>query len=336
MQSNEKPATFLHWDHDSDNICQKIEARKSRAKVILKTRNEVSLLSEWIDHHLAIFGPEGIVIFDHMSDDPDTFAIYEKYMDRIQIFQFGGMHNLIHDTRLFGGLFEAVRAAAEFYIFLDTDEFLYWHDENGTLLSDTTVVDNLRACGEKVVPGIWIENAPGDRNNLLYTFRENRIMAGIKGGKPMISSSVSVSGFLNHNIQLDRSLFQGCKTANLIIVHLKNLSADQRIKVNLQKLQSYNSITKELEKFGLYGRAFSVGDILAINSDAVSPGNARIYIQEIKSLSRNGLSGNFSFAGVTLLANGQLEFSDSADAAAIQRFIADPADVLQRAFTPPS
>lgn len=327
--------TFLKWSDSADEICRRVAAQKTKAKVILKTRNEDSLLLEWIEHHIPIFGSEGIIIFDNMSDNSSTYAVYEKFRDMIQVFQFDEMHNHIHDALIFRELYQAVRETCLYYLFLDTDEFLYWLDSDGHIIADERVVKNVVKSGERVVPGIWVENAPGDRNSLLWTFRQNRIMGGIKGGKPMISSDTIIGGFGNHNVQLDPEMLATCQTANLMIMHLKNFSASQRIKANLQKLRSYNSSTQELEVLGLVGRDFLVEDILSIDESALASGNAKNYIQEIKALSssESTIPGSGSIKGTASIKDGRLVFTDPEDEFTMREFISNPSIVLARAFS---
>lgn len=322
--------SILCWGKDTAQICSIVQSLNAQFKIISKVRDEDWLLAEWIDHHLAIVEDKCIIIFDNMSSNAETFRIYNRYSDKVHVFQFAEMHNLLHNTTAFADLYYALNASASYYTFLDVDEFLFWNLDGSRLIANSSLIDLVSKCGLPVLPGIWIENSTGDRDGFLYTFRQNRIAAGVKGGKPIISANADISGFINHNIQLDRKLFVDCNTANIVIHHRKNLSHEQRVRANLNKLKSYNRQTRELERFGLKSDCFSLVDVLALDEENMPTGNSRVYIREIRELST--LAGKAMLTpnpiGLARLVDGVLIYSDPDDEASIRNFIRDPADVL--------
>lgn len=326
---------FLCWENNASEICDRIASSATRAKLILKTRNEADLLKGWLAHHCPIFGKDGIVIFDNVSDRLETLETYASYSDRIQIFQFAGMHNHIHNPNLFGALYEALRKSAQYYIFLDTDERLYWCDDGFRLITDQTLLDRVAASGEAVIPGIWSANVPLSDTRYCLTFRNNQLLSGLRGGKPFISTELEITGFGNHNAQLPKKLFLHCCTARLLVFHLKNLSPMQRILANVQKLQSYNCETGALEQFGLHNRYFNANDLLAVDPSILPSGNARNYIEEVQRLT--GQTGGhperrIALSDVVEISSGHLRFLDPSNEQQVRSFLAEPRPVFKDAF----
>lgn len=334
MGKGEGVQNLLNWNNDAYQICEIVASRHAQVKVILKTKNETSLLSDWIEHHTSIFGDDGVVIFDHMSDSSETFKLYEKFKDRVPIFQYSGMIDRIHNADKFIDLYRSIRSSCDFYSFIDTDEFLFWYEVGGELISDSRVINRILNSNEKIIPGIWVNSLPLIRNTFLYSFSEGRMQAGLRGGKPMISSGLDVSGFINHNNQLSPSVFSSCATANLVVHHLKNYSPEQRVKSNLEKLRNYNRHNGVLEPFGLVGESFTIDDILKIDPGSLRGKNAGIYISEIKYLSdiNNTVDIGKRFGNFATLRDGRLFFSDMKDKHEIDSFTENPREFMLKTF----
>jgi len=121
------------WDANHAEFCARIEKVRATVKILLKTKNDPIFIERWIKHHIKIVGPENLIIFDNMSDDPEVLSIYRKYRDQIIIITFAGFHNRLHHIPSYYGLYQSLAKSSDYFLFLDTDEYLILI-ENDTLL----------------------------------------------------------------------------------------------------------------------------------------------------------------------------------------------------------
>jgi hypothetical protein len=325
---------LLQWNSQRKQICETISSRRAKVKVVLKTRNENQLLSDWINYHTKIFGYDGLVIFDHMSDCPETLKIYSSLSDEVCIFQYSGQLDRLHNVPSFPELYESLRASCDYYTFIDTDEFLCWLQPDKSIFKDKEIVNRILDSGEKVIPGIWANNLPGERDKFKITFKKNSFVTCVRGGKPMINSDFPVDGFINHNFQLDPICFSDCLTGGLFVQHIKNISVARRISVNLQKIRNFNLATKKLEPFGLFGDDFSLLDVIGIDSRLLPEGGTRTYLTELQSLysSPPSVSNRGESVGFVNFEGDFAIFSDPFDERDVLGFISDPVPVLRACF----
>lgn len=325
---------MLKWQEDRAVICDSIKKKRSRGKAVLKVKNDMHFLPKWVEHHAKIFGRDGILIFDNMSSDAEMVKYLETLSENFSVFQFNGSHNLLHDVRVYGELYSAIRSSCEYYTFLDADEYLYWCKGDGSLLQGEMLLDAILASGENVIPGIWFENQVGYEDLLYITKKQNRLMSGLRSGKPMISSHFDISGFVNHNIQMPHGTFSNCKTGNLFVAHLKNASVKQRISSNIEKLRSYNANSKDLKSIGISGNDFTLEDILDTNHEKLASGNAKIYIKEIKSLASAQGDGKVDPEPTSAwVRKERIEFNSPDVEREVLDFIASPEADIEKAFT---
>lgn len=101
------------------------------------------MLERWIKHHQAIVGYENLIIIDNMSNDPAVIPAYEKYDGLITLFKYDTHFDLIHHSQHFPELYNALRECCDYFIFLDTDEYLIfstaWTDSTKTSESTTSL-----------------------------------------------------------------------------------------------------------------------------------------------------------------------------------------------------
>src|SRR5437870_5753461 len=139
--SGTRSMDHIRWDTHRDACCRSI-ARHATLKILLKTKDDPFLLERWILHHRKIVGPNNLVIFDNMSTHPDVARIYDKYRDTVQIIQYPAFYDSLHDVSACRALYDTLRDATRFFIFLDTDEFLVLIDDD-RYYDDETIVDYL-------------------------------------------------------------------------------------------------------------------------------------------------------------------------------------------------
>ncbi len=322
----------LSWETDAEAIGAEIRARRAPFKIVLKTRNEVLLLRKWVEHHRRICGPHGLVIFDNGSTHPEVLAYLDEIAGEIAVYRYTLMHNFIHNrSKRFRPLYDALRASSDHHLFLDTDEFLYWAEEDGGYGDDAAVAARIVASGQHIIPGIWAHNQPGQDRHLRLSFRKGRLQAGIRGGKPVVSSALELEGVICHNSHVPIEHFRGGTVGNVIIAHLRNYSAQQRIAANVEKISSYNRANRILHQFGLTDDVLTLDQVLTVNGRQLGPGNARGYLAEIRALLAGDTEAAADAAGrvpAVVFEDGRMAFENDRERREILGFLRDPADVL--------
>ncbi|WP_421418458.1 hypothetical protein [Agrobacterium tumefaciens] len=233
---------ILVWPEDQEIICDKIRKKKSPIKYILKTKDDSTLLPIWLKHYLAIAEPKDIVIADNNSLDPDVINIYNSVADDVVIFKYVsdpnfGFHNIIHNRFYFSEFYKAIGEAAPYSILVDTDELLF-APEHQILGNDRNrIISALDQAGGSALPSIWLDTVRGSSQIARIGADQSSIVQGLKWGKPIIPTSfLDANDFLIHNIQFPSDLYSENQRVPLYLLHLKEYSRDQRLRVNREKL----------------------------------------------------------------------------------------------------
>jgi hypothetical protein len=234
---------MLDWDDNRDDVLASIGGGSTATlKILLKTKNDHFLLERWIKHHLRIVGRGNVVVFDNGSNEQAVIDIYEKYSNDIQVISFSGFHNNIHYVDRFRDLYGSLAASSKYFVFLDTDEFLLFIKDD-RFLDDHRLVDVLSGADDvNVFPATWLYNA--DWSPTRFKCGPERLSAGLTWGKPILRSGAQLSGYINHNVQLNKSLFGPTFNLNFFVLHLAELIPKQRIAANINKLVSRNFVTE--------------------------------------------------------------------------------------------
>src|ERR1700690_1579011 len=226
------------WESDSAEICDRIGRVRAPIKILLKTKNEPFFIERWIAHHAKIVGPENVIVFDNMSDDPQVLAVYRKWRGEIPIVRFGLGHFClnIHHTYLYGDLYRALAKSCDYFLSLDTDEFLvlmnddrYYHDDRiVSFVEENSTYD--------LFPATWLPNANWSAELFNCGPQAVDLARNLACGKPLIRSDKIPTGFSNHTFQLGVRLFAPPFKANLFLLHLSRLNPRQRMTANMNKL----------------------------------------------------------------------------------------------------
>lgn len=224
------------WDTSYAEICARIEKYRASIKILLKTKNDPFFVDRWIAHHLRIVGPENLIIFDNMSDDQRVLSVYEKYRFDIQIVRFSALWFSIHHTYLFRHLYRALANSCEYFLFLDTDEFLIL--TNGKeYFSDSRIVEFVDANGPlDLFPATCLPNADWKSERYKCGADASDLAENLARGKPLLRTSSIPLGFVNHTFQLGNRVFAPPFMANLFLLHLSRLNPKQRMSANVNKL----------------------------------------------------------------------------------------------------
>lgn len=303
------------WPHDATAICERIVRNRATLKILLKTRDELVFLRRWIEHHASVCGLENLVIADNMSQDPAVLRVYEAYGDKATIFKFDAPHNRFHDRTVFGDLYRAVAASADYAIFLDTDERLVLVD--GDAWSTDGVCDLLEGRRPRhALAGTWLDNLPGSETEFLCDRRGRRLASGLSWGKPILPVWMLGRPVI-HNSQYAEADFGQRPLRGLFVLHLRNLSREQRLASNKRKLVSRRLVREDTPLQAIRHLRFP--------QDAPAQG----YVEEIERLldaPRPDASAR-EFDVVSFLPDGRLAFSrDSVRQAFVRWLASSPAE----------
>lgn len=302
---------MLAWPDDADAIRARIARLPAEIKFVLKTKNEVGLLDRWIVHHMAIAGPEGLIVFDNDSTDPAVGAVLERYAGRVQCYRWSLRHNAVHASTQQRGLYDALRESCRHYAFLDTDEKAYWSD-GVRLFEGTEAADFLRALDDRAVhPGLWLPNRPGSTD--VYAVGEARMRHCLRWGKPLLGSAVDVEGFVNHNWQFVAQNPGYESWSGFVVCHDRFDDPERRVRTNVEKCLAYGFATSEEE----IDRIVAAGDV------EVADPSYRNYLHEIVRCRRERWNDAAAIGAdqVRVGAGGRLEFGSPEAAERFRRFV---------------
>jgi hypothetical protein len=309
---------LLNWQIDEEEIKKEIEGVYSPLKIILKTKDESGLVEEWVAHHKKITGAS-LIIFDNLSEENSVKEVYQNLESDAKFFEFSGNHNLIHDTSFFSGLYESVRKSCDYYVFLDTDEFLYLTD--GAVIyndfNDFLKVQGVRR--EDVFLGFWAISNGSNKHALYFNDIPSRFSSCLKGGKPIISSKAVVSGFINHNIQLmENNIGSELSVGGgVLVAHYNMFYKERRIEVNRRKILAHGFMNSEEE----------IDNALADGDFSRYSGNLKNYLQEIyrcvESLAGYGSDDTLVLGekGVIFISGKEVKISDENSTNLMRKFV---------------
>jgi hypothetical protein len=237
---------ILQWNDESDSAVAQIERNHRPLKILLKTKDDPVMLQGWITHHQKIVGLDGLILMDNMSTDPKVAEIYAGLQGDAVVIRFSGFLDNVHHTEHFAKLYSALRSSCSHFIFLDTDERLTLFDGPDHFRSDPSLIPFLKDHPTTdIFPGTWLQNVTGYRDRFSLYDPNIPLINGLKWGKPVISTSSNFSGFINHNTQMEHSLYAEPLITNFFVLHLSRVSNQQRIHSNLLKLKAFGAIPDE-------------------------------------------------------------------------------------------
>ena len=323
---------ILSWERDKSAVCARIEQQTATLKIVLKIKNDPFFLGRWIRHHAQIVGLRNLIIFDNMSNHPAMLRAYQTLAADLQVVRFAGMCNNLHDTTQFPELYAALRRSTDCFIFLDADEYLVLLEANNRWRRGTSLLSVLeRNRDVQVFPAAWLTNVRGTDSRFYCGNDIETLSQGLRWGKPIIRSSANASGFINHSTQLDPALFAPRLVTQFFVLHLLQLSVEQRIRSNLHKLIAREFITPDQ----------TAEDVAAMDASGNNNQNIRLYVNEIKWLlpmRKRPPVPPVALEPTTmeLMPNGQVSFFSDAERRVVAGYLANADGVAGNALGIPA
>jgi hypothetical protein len=233
---------LMHWDTSREIICNSIRDNKSFFKICLKTRNDPTLLERWINHHGSIVGLSSLIIADNESDNPVVLDVYRKYIDSTQIFQFRGPHdNPQHKRLLWLEFWVALSESCDYFLFLDTDEYLVEISQNMWNASPR-IVSRLQALHDRpIIPTYLLNNSMFYRDDV-FRIDNISLLTSLCWGKPICPSPLeSIHGYI-HNNQVLNHEWNSSAPSNLFLLHYNQLYPEQRLNAILLSMKNFGDI----------------------------------------------------------------------------------------------
>jgi hypothetical protein len=314
------------WNADRQACLRAITARQACLKIVLRTKDDPWLLDDFIQHHIGIVGPKNIIIFDNLSTDPKVADIYDKQADNIVLISYRhNIHSMVSNQNE-PELYRALSASSEFFILLDTDEFLVWLTGDMCINDSTVLTRCAAACNRDFLAGIWLRNVPGISHKYFIGQDHSRVFEGLKWGKPLIAAASSFSGVILHNCQAAQRGLHWSDSNSLYVLHCNQLYPKQRIRTNINKLRTAGIITDN-DSIWTFP---SIRDLLP---ESVN----RTYLTEIIELSRFGdyfpsslSEPNHSYLNIN--ADGHLSFAGEQERRVFETFVTNGALLHREVF----
>lgn len=285
------------WEHNREQIVKNIVSRPGYLKFIIKVRDELHLLTEWLLHHTEIVDHQDIIIFDNRSEDPQLADFYKSLPPDIVVARYDALHNTIHNTDLFPELYEALARSCVYFAFLDCDEYLIHIDEN-LVANRTVIVDVLKNNYRyDVHPCTWLNNGLCSRD-LYECSSSHRLGEMLYSGKPVIRSKAGCSGWLLHNYSIEKKFISGDNLPKFFVQHRLNLFPELRVRATLVKMAAEKLIPPDWSAERTIKHDFS---------GIKDPGVHR-YISELKKLSTTYAPATMESGFVNIKLRKRLEF----------------------------
>ncbi len=320
-------APLMSWTDQSHECVKLIAAVRSPLKILLKTKNDPWFLRDWLAHHTRLVDKGCVIVFDNESDDPKVLQTYAEYTEFAQVFRFRGRHNDFHNVDAMPRLYKALAESAEYFMFLDTDEFCYWVDGPTSFSHDLSTAIAILASDGDFMPGTWLPNVTGSADSYWIGGDRKVLLDGLRWGKPLLRASKMTKGFINHNLQCVHAGFVSAPCNKLIIQHRIRLYPLQRISANVNKLAQRGIIVH---------RDSTEADLqkeLSVARDE----NVKLYLNEIIELKQQAEVSNQGFAPnssiIKFIFGGELAFSSDKEAALLADFINGPTSFQDYAFS---
>lgn len=317
------------WAHARAEFCARVKSVRGTLKILLKTKDDPYFLEPWIQHHAQIVGFENLIIFDNMSSNEQVKRIYARYQSQVAIARFEGHHDVWHDVAQSSQLYDALRSSCRFFVFLDTDELLValtpdCHFEDDTLLEHLNAHWNA-----DLLPATALAGIVGSRTRFRIGTDFHNLALGLAWGKPILRSVAELSGFINQNVHVPKRLVGDVIHPGFFVLHLKNLIAQQRIDVNINKLIARGFAAPGESVESIVARAPSIDTI----GDVAERSVIRLWVNELRQLNARvdgpTTTDSLPRGCIDLLDDGRILFHGDVERRVLKSFLCDSQPFMQ-------
>lgn len=202
-------------------------------KVVLKIKDDASLLPKWMDYYSRLVGWHNIIVMDCGSTDETYLSLLASYADKVLVFSYPHYYDNLHDVAFNRDFYGLVARNCKYLCVVDADEFVFGH-RDGTIGRDN-VLTILSEGDAPVYPGTWYPNVsvPVERDGgrawqgpLGFAVSADAIAAGTFNGKAVIRSDICLDvGHVGHNLHVgavaERIRPSAC--GRIGVLHVSNL-----------------------------------------------------------------------------------------------------------------
>ncbi|PWB82452.1 MAG: hypothetical protein C3F11_11870 [Methylocystaceae bacterium] len=325
---------MLQWKTDSQTIVERISRSSHTAKILLKTSDDPILLPLWLEHYLSFLEPSQIVIADNKSTDHEVLDIYENIESGVSIFSYDddidrGFHNNIHDRAVFPALYEAFRESCEYLFVVDTDELLYLFDIDSWTADRSTFQNYLGCWSGKGMASTWLHTVRGSTDTCYIGHDPKHLAWELRWGKPLIPSAFRHAGVRIHNIQFPEDSFDPNPDGALFLLHLRDYSREQRLRINKKKLVTRGAASADDDFESIVSRDYSRSGDPTI--ERLVAETVRLLEEEWSPPDTSSLESGF----LRLCDDGRIEYGDAATRQIMISYRAHFSSHLRAAFEAP-
>ncbi len=239
---------LLSWEQDEQKILDQVDSLPfSDFIVAVKNKNEGEILRKWFDYYADVFGQKSILVFDNNSDDERTLEILVDLCDKAGVvFKYPNLgydHNVIHNTKIFRKLYEAIKRKCNYFALFDADEIITIFNGGSSVLPKNQILAKLSSVAKKtqyqgLIFCYWLMVKPGKDNIFDIQKDEKVFFSGIKNGKYFIPSEMLGDVFLSHNHSCPRDKVKYFASHEIWLLHYQQADFIRRIRVNFEKIKS--------------------------------------------------------------------------------------------------
>ncbi len=202
------------------------------------------------------------MVADNGTTDERVLEIYDRWKDKILIFQFDGPHNLLHCGTRFKELFAKIADTCQKFAFIDIDERLVRITEDSWSADPSVAQVIAQSSADHLVPTAWLINKMRSMDSFFVRDQPGSlgIKENVRMGKPFFPSGLVGKHCEIHNFQYrDKLGFDAASGKDLFLLHFTQFP-ERRIMTNRNKLISR----------GIVPQNYSAEDILAMDTNQFS------------------------------------------------------------------
>lgn len=206
------------------------------------------IIQVWLDHYVDVFGEKSVFVFDNGSSDEYTLDILRSCQEKIGLVMrysnMGRDHNIIHNTKIFGDLYHAIKGKCRYFALFDADELLVYFDgrsvSKGKQLKDKLIELASLNQFESAIFCNWLMASRGSHTEFLVPHDIKKLFTGVRNGKHFVPSARLGEIYISHNHACPSELGGYFSSQSLWLLHFQQSDVVRRIRINYEKIRSRN------------------------------------------------------------------------------------------------